>query len=66
MEETTKWAVKRLKNHRYGGPSGMRLEHLKGWLEEVQREEAASEKSIATEGTVAVIGGIGGGAEEKR
>ena len=33
------WAVKRLRNKRSGGPSRMRAEHLKGWLEAARRKE---------------------------
>ena len=32
MEDEIEWAVKRLRNHRSGRPSGMRAEYLKGWL----------------------------------
>ena len=41
------WAVKRLQTHRSRGPSGMRDEHLKGWIAAVkrkEREEAVAEK----------------------
>ena len=31
-DDKIEWAVKRLQNHRSGGPSGMQSEHLKGWL----------------------------------
>ena len=51
-EDDIEWAVKRLRNHRYGGPSGMRSEHLKGWLaaaKKKEREEGASEKEHLTE-----------------
>ena len=39
----------------------MRAEHIKGWLEEVRKEEAAADKISVTEGTMVVIGGKGGG-----
>ena len=44
-EYDIEWAVTRLCNHRSGDPSGMRVEHLKGWLATVrkkEREEATS------------------------
>ena len=44
-------------NH-YGGPSGMRTEHLWGWLREARMEEteAAAEMAGETEGgTMAVV-----------
>ena len=62
-EDKIKWAVKRLRNHRSGGPSGMWAEHIKGWLREVQKEEADSAKTAATERTTTVLGGTRG--EEK-
>ena len=42
MEDKINWAVKRLHNHRYGGLSEMRAEHLKMWLaaaEKVAKDE---------------------------
>ena len=58
--------VKRLRNHRSGGTSGMRDEHLKGWLEGKQKEEAVAEKLEDTEETKVILGGIrwGGGGEK--
>ena len=47
MEDDIEWAVKRLQNHRSGGPSGMRAGHLKGWLlaaRKKKKEEAATEQ----------------------
>ena len=38
-EDDIEWAVKRLQNHRSGGPSGMRAEHLKGWLAAPRKKE---------------------------
>ena len=35
-EGEIEWAFKRLRNKRSGGPSRMRAEHLKGWLEAVR------------------------------
>ena len=49
-----------LRNHRYRGPSGMRAEHLKGWLSEARKEEAAAAKEKEAEGALASIGGTGG------
>ena len=46
-EDKIEWEVKRLKNHRSGGPSGMRVEHLKGWLaasRNKEKEEASTEQ----------------------
>ena len=36
-EDNIEWAVKQLRNHHSGGPSGMRAEHIKEWLEEAQK-----------------------------
>ena len=55
-EDEIEWDVKCLRNHCSWGPSGMRAEHLHGWLAEAQKEEAAAEKAAAAEGTVEVIG----------
>ena len=41
-------------------------EHLKGWLTEARKEEAAAEKGSATEGETAVLGGTGGEETEER
>ena len=38
-DDKIEWAVKRLQNHRSGGPLGMRSEHLKGWLEALRKKE---------------------------
>ena len=51
-EYNIEWAVKRLINHRSGGNSGMRPEHLKGWLAVAKRKEregVAAEKEHPTE-----------------
>ena len=37
-------AVKKLRRNRSGGPSGMRAEHLKGWLAASNRGKLAGEK----------------------
>ena len=58
-EDDIEFAVKRLQNHRFGGTSGMRAEHLKDLLEKARKEEAAEAKSAATEGTTALLGGTG-------
>ena len=60
-EDEIEWAVRRLKKHRSGEVSGMRAEHLKGWLAEVQKEESAAAKAKTTERKVAEIRGPGGG-----
>ena len=66
-EYNIEWAVKRLENHRYGGPSGMQTEHLKGWLVKAQKEEEAAAKAVVTEGTGVLLGGTGGeDTEEKK
>ena len=59
-EDKIEWLVKRLINHRSGGPSGIRVGHLKGWLAESRKEEAAAEKATVSEGRVTVIRGPGG------
>ena len=38
-EGESEWAVKRLCSNRYGGPSQMRVEHIKGWLVAARRAE---------------------------
>ena len=38
-EDDIEWAVKRLQNHRSGGPFGMRDKHLKGWIAAAKRKE---------------------------
>ena len=52
-EDEIKWAVKRIRNHRSGGPSGMRAEQLKRWLAterkaEKDKETAEKEKAVTT------------------
>ena len=44
MEDEIEDAVKKLRSNRSGGPSGMRAEHLKGWLVESNRGNMAAEK----------------------
>ena len=61
MEDKIEWAVKRLRNHCSGAPSGMRAEHLKGWFTEARNDESVSANLSETEGTTAVIGGTGRG-----
>ena len=56
-EDDTEWAVTRLRNHRSGGPSGMRAEHLKRWLttacksenEKAEQEATSTERAGSTE-----------------
>ena len=38
MEDKIEWAVKRLQNQCSGGPSGMRAEHINGWLAEARKK----------------------------
>ena len=38
-EDKIEWVVTRLCNHRSGGPSGMRSEHLKRWLAMSRKSE---------------------------
>ena len=38
-EDKIYWVVKRLSNHRSGGASGMRAEHLKRWLATARKYE---------------------------
>ena len=49
MEDKIECAVKRLRNHRSGGPSGMRAKHLKMWL--AAAKKAAKEATSAGEET---------------
>ena len=44
MEDKIEDAVKKLRRNRSGGPSGMRAEHLKGWLAASNRGKMAAEK----------------------
>ena len=37
MEDEIEWVVTQLQKHRSRGPSGMREEHQKGWLEEARK-----------------------------
>ena len=37
-EDEVKWEVKGLHNHCFGGVSGMRAEHIKGWLAEARMQ----------------------------
>ena len=63
-EEKIEWAVKLIYNHRSGGTSGMRAEHIKGWLAETRkkyREGSAAEQKAATEGTTEVLDMMVGG-----
>ena len=45
-EAEVKWAVKRLRNNRAGGPSRMRTEDLKGWIAAARRGD--KERETAT------------------
>ena len=44
MEDEIKDAVKKLRRNRLGGTSGMRAEHLKGWLAASNRGKMAANK----------------------
>ena len=50
-EEEIEWAVMRLRNHRSGGPSGMRAEHLKRWIAKARKAEKEKEKDEKEEAT---------------
>ena len=50
-EDEIEEVVKKLSRNRSGGLSGMRAEHLKGWLAASKRENRAAEKGeVKTEG----------------
>ena len=59
-EDNVEWAVNRIRKYQSRVPSGMREEHLKGWLVAARKEGAATAKATAAEGAVEVIGGPGG------
>ena len=44
MEDEIIDMVKKLRRNRSEGPSGMRAEHLKGWLAEANREKLVEDK----------------------
>ena len=48
--EEVKWAVRRLRGHRLGGPSHMRTEHLWEWLRDHRATEVATEAATEAEG----------------
>ena len=52
-EDEIEWAVTRLRNHRSGGPTGRRAEHLKRWLATAQRAKKEKEKAETEESTAA-------------
>ena len=49
-EDKIEEAVNKLRRNRSGGLSGMRSEHLKGWLTASKRGKRAAEKGEKTEG----------------
>ena len=49
-EDEIEWAMKRLRNHRSGGPPGMQADHLKMWLE-VARKAEKEETAVGEEAT---------------
>ena len=48
MEDEIEWAVTQLRNHRSGGPSGMRAEHLKRWLVTARNSEKEKAEKVET------------------
>ena len=40
-EDNIEWAVRRLREKISGDPSGMRMDHLRGWLREARKAEEA-------------------------
>ena len=44
--------VRGLQNGRAAGATGMKAEHLKGWLDAIQREEKAAEEDPGRESTL--------------
>ena len=44
-EEEVEWAVRGLWGHQSGGPSRIRVEHLREWLQENRSESAAKVKA---------------------
>ena len=48
-EDEIEWSVWRLRNNHSGGPSGIRAEHLIGWLEETRKAEEAAKKAMEEE-----------------
>ena len=55
------WEVKRLRNHRSRGPSGIRTDHIKGRLVEARKEGAVAAQTAVVEGTTSVLGEAWGG-----
>ena len=55
-EDKIEWAVKRLRNHRSRGPSGMRAEHLKRCLAEV-RKAVKEDTAVGEDRTEETTGG---------
>ena len=47
-EDKIEWAVMQLSNHRSGGASRMRAEHLKGWMATVRKSEEADKELKTT------------------
>ena len=39
MEDNIEWEVTQLRNHRSGGASGMRAEHLKRWMATARKSD---------------------------
>ena len=53
-EDEIEWAVKRLRNKRSGGPSGMRAEYLKRWLATARKAEKDKETAEKEEVTTTI------------
>ena len=61
-EDKIDWALKHLRNHLSGGPSGIMSVNTKRWMAEARkkkREEAVAEQKPSAEGTTEVLGGTG-------
>ena len=46
-EDEIDWAVRRICKNHSRGPSGMRTQHIKGWIEEARKAEAAAAAKAA-------------------
>ena len=65
-EDEIECAVKWIQNHRSGGPSGIRDEHLKGWLAEARKEEVEALKTSVAERKTELLVGAGWEETEER
>ena len=48
-EDEIEWLVRRLRNNHSGGPSGMRANHIKGWMEEARKAESVADTEAEEE-----------------